>query len=266
LPPEADIHMDVAAHLLGSLSEREQRSFDEHLRGCERCRGEATELRVAADAFDAAREIRDAVPPPELRDRVMAAVAQAAAQDAGGVAPGSAEAAPDERRRNGAPAPRPSLRERILPVPNLALAGVAAALVAVALIVGGAIESGKDGPSGELEVAGTMTAPGGGAGSGEITVREAGIGRLIAFETDELPILPAGEYYELWFVGPGDTPSDPNRISAGTFHPDPEGRSDVEFTAAVDPAKYPVVSVTAEPADGDPERAGPEVLRLDSRH
>ena len=110
-----------------------------------------------------------------------------------------------------------------------------------------------------------MTAPGASTSSGEVSVREAGIGRLIAFESDELPILPTGEYYELWFVGPGDTRESPNRISAGTFHPDPEGRSDVAFTAAVDPAKYPVVSVTAEPGDGDPERTGPEVLRLDSR-
>jgi len=29
----------------------------------------------------------------------------------------------------------------------------------------------------------------------------------------------------------------------------------------VDPAKYPVLSVTAEPGDGDPRRTGPEVLR-----
>jgi hypothetical protein len=52
-----------------------------------------------------------------------------------------------------------------------------------------------------------------------------------------------------------------NRISAGTFHPDEQGRSDVELTAAADPALYPVLSVTPEPADGNPKRTGPEVLR-----
>ena len=263
MPPEADIHMDVAAHLLGSLTEREQRSFEEHLHGCERCRFEAAELGATADAFDAAREVRDAVPPPGLTDRVMAAVAEAARQDAGGAAPGSTEAGTrDERRRKTI---RPSLRERIFAIPNLALAGAAVALVALAIVAGGVLSGDDAGPTGELEVAGTMTAPGGGDGSGEISVREAGIGRLIAFDSDELPILPTGEYYELWFVGPEDTRESPNRISAGTFHPDPEGRSEVEFTAAVDPAKYPVLSVTAEPGDGDPTRTGPEVLRLDSR-
>ena len=72
---------------------------------------------------------------------------------------------------------------------------------------------------------------------------------------------PKGESYELWFVGPGDSREEPNRISAGTFHPDPEGRSNVTFAAAVDPAKYPVLSVTAEPGDGDPRPSRREVLR-----
>ena len=94
-----------------------------------------------------------------------------------------------------------------------------------------------------------------------VVVEKTGIGREISFRSDDLPILPQGEYYELWFVGSGDTRRRPNRISAGTFHPDEQGRSVVELTAAVDPLLYPILSVTAEPADGNPERTGPEVLR-----
>jgi hypothetical protein len=75
-------------------------------------------------------------------------------------------------------------------------------------------------------------------------------------EQEELPILPKGEYYELWFEAPGR-----KYISAGTFHPDEEGRSRVTFAAAVDPGLYPVLSVTAEPGDGNPARTGREVLR-----
>ena len=90
---------------------------------------------------------------------------------------------------------------------------------------------------------------------------ETGIGRVIEFRSDDLAILPKGEYYELWFVGPGDSRRKSNRISAGTFHPDPEGRSHVSFAAAVDPVKYPVLSVTAEPGDGDPRPSQREVLR-----
>ena len=84
---------------------------------------------------------------------------------------------------------------------------------------------------------------------------------MIDFRTDELPILPKGEYYELWFVGPGDRPGRVNRISAGTFHPDAQGRSNVRFVAAVDPAKYPGLAVTAEPGDGDPAPSRPDVMR-----
>jgi len=62
-------------------------------------------------------------------------------------------------------------------------------------------------------------------------VTETGIGRVIEFRSDDLAILPKGEYYELWFVGPGDSRRKSNRISAGTFHPDPEGRSHVSFAA-----------------------------------
>ena len=103
-------------------------------------------------------------------------------------------------------------------------------------------------------------APGGQATAAATGIR-TGIGRTIQLRTDDLPILPPGDLYELWFVGPGDTPNDPNRISAGTFHPDDQGRSHVDLTAAVDPALYPELSVTSEPGDGNPAPTGPEVLR-----
>lgn len=51
------------------------------------------------------------------------------------------------------------------------------------------------------------------------------------------------------------------RISAGTFHPDENGRSRVRLAAAVDPAKYGRLAVTAEPGDGNPAPNGPDVLR-----
>jgi hypothetical protein len=61
-------------------------------------------------------------------------------------------------------------------------------------------------------------------------------------------------------VCPGDRPGAPERISAGTFHPDPEGRSDVRFAAAVDPQGYPELAVTRERGDGDPS-PGRDVLQ-----
>lgn len=96
--------------------------------------------------------------------------------------------------------------------------------------------------------------------TGMLTVVETGIGRVITIDTDALPILPTGEYYEVWFVSPDDSPDDPDRISAGTFHPDAAGVSKITLAAAVDPALYPGVEITAEPGDGNPEATGPVVL------
>lgn len=134
-------------------------------------------------------------------------------------------------------------------------AGAAAiAVVALLLVLGGTTRP-------EPELRATLKGSGLLAISGRAEVVKTGIGREIEFRTDELPILPTGEYYELWFVARGDSPGNPKRISAGTFHPDPQGRSHARFTAAADPRQYPELSVTAEPGDGDPRPSTTEVLR-----
>jgi hypothetical protein len=115
--------------------------------------------------------------------------------------------------------------------------------------------------SGEVEYDGVLYAPSGEPAAARLNVVRTGIGRVIELDTEILPILPAGELYEVWFVGPiGQGPA-ARRISAGTFHPDPDGRSHVRLAAAVDPARYPMVEVSAEPGDGDPAATGPVVLR-----
>ncbi len=173
-------------------------------------------------------------PPAELEMLVLAAVEREGATK-------------DESRR----APQAPVATSL---PAFAGAAAVAATAVVALMsLGG-------GEAGSLELRTVLQAPIGPAAA-SVEVRETGIGRVIALESDSLPILPKGDYYELWFVAPDDRPIAPYRISAGTFHPDEDGRSRVRFTAAVDPALYPVLSVTAEPGDGDPRPTGPEVLR-----
>jgi anti-sigma-K factor RskA len=185
--------------------------------------------------------IRDAIPPiappPSLEARVLDAVAREIEQPA-----------PEARR--GFESLR---RGRLAPAFAGAAVVVAAASVAVSLFGGG-------GRQGVLEIETVLRAPDGPV-TASLEVRKTGIGRVVTFSSDTLPILPKGDYYELWFVGPGDRPERPNRISAGTFHPDEDGRSSVRFAAAVDPTLYPVLVVTAEPGDGDPRPTGPEVLR-----
>ena len=136
---------------------------------------------------------------------------------------------------------------------------LAAAAIVVAL-VGLVVVNGDDEPAGTVEYAGPIDDDG---VTGMLTVTKTGIGRVVELDTADLEILPAGDFYEVWFVGPDDTPDSLDRISAGTFHPDPDGRSQVTFAAAVDPSLYPTVEITAEPGDGDPTPALPALARTD---
>jgi Anti-sigma-K factor rskA/Putative zinc-finger len=229
---QATSHHDLAAYLLGALTPHERARFERHLESCIACRAELLELREPARLLRLAAEPYEL--PRGLEGRTFAAIEREAA----------AAARPVPLR------PRRRRRSRLLVAAAIVAAG------ALAFVAGTQLER----PEGTVEVETTLSSQAGGA-EATVEVRKTDIGRVIRFDSDDLPILPEGEYYELWFVGPGDTRARPNRISAGTFHPDADGRSHVRFAAAVDPAKYPVLSVTAEPGDGNPERTGPEVLR-----
>ena len=87
------------------------------------------------------------------------------------------------------------------------------------------------------------------------SVRVTPVGREVELHIERLRDPRPDGLYELWFVGPR------GRVSAGTFHPDENGRGTVRLLAAADPKQYPRLSVTLEPNDGDPRRTGPEVLR-----
>ena len=50
----------------------------------------------------------------------------------------------------------------------------------------------------------------------------------------------------------------------GTFHPDEASNTEVILRAAVDPALYPLIEVTAEPSGGNPAVEGAVVAFLDS--
>jgi anti-sigma-K factor RskA len=230
-------HEDVAGYLLGSLPSDERAAFEEHLAGCAACRAQVGELSVPAELL--ARAVPEYEVPHSLEARTFAAVRRSAGA-------------------NGDSSSRPAPRRRVWRRP-LALAASVAVLLAGAVLAGTLLE--RSSSAGEVEIEAVLSAPDGGAAQATVVVVKTGIGREISFRSDDLRILPKGDFYELWFVGPGDSLRRPNRISAGTFHPDEQGRSHVDLTAAVDPALYPVLSVTAEPGDGNPRRTGPEVLR-----
>lgn len=196
-----------------------------------------------------ARVLDADAPPAPPADRIAALREQAAARATAGSSPALAPIGTVHRRGGSRT--------------WLAVAAVTVALLA-GIGVGRFLDgAGDEGAAGDVEFDGPMTDSDGQVADAELTVVGTGIGRVIDLRTGVLPILPVGEYYQVWFVAPDDAPGAPDRISAGTFHPDPQGRSDVQFAAAVDPALYPVVEITAEPGDGSPLPTGPVVLRAE---
>lgn len=267
---QRDKRGEVAAYAIGALTSEERAGFEAELA---RDQELAAELRALDATVALMREAAEPFDVPDgLEDRVHAGVTHAIAGEAASRNGASAvAAAPEPETAEPEPeTPRAgsSLRSR-LAMPSvgwswprrIAFAGGLAVSLAAAVVIGAQLGSG---PDGELEVSGDLTAPDGGATVAAVDVRELGIGRAVSLESDSLPILPKGEYYEVWFVAPDDSASDPNRISAGTFHPDPDGSSDVDLKAAVDPALFPLIEITAEPGDGDPAPTDNVVARLDS--
>lgn len=188
-----DLHELTAAYALDALDAGERERYEAHLEGCAPCRDELALLAGTAAAL--AWGVESPVPPPALRDRVLAAA--------------SAE------RENVVPlrARRPWLLRAT------AAAAAAAACVAVGLGVWAStlshsLSSERAAHSAEsrameiyMDPASTKTALQG--RSGMLAVDPAGRGALIVHR---LPAAPADKVYEAWVIPPGSKP-----IRAGTF-------------------------------------------------
>ncbi|HUH80374.1 MAG TPA: anti-sigma factor [Solirubrobacteraceae bacterium] len=130
---------DAAAYVLGALADDEHGRFAAHLQGCAACREEVARLQVVVDALPLAAPQLGA--PPELKRRIMGAVAgQATGQAPGDAAPREPAAA---SRHAGSRAPRRSgwrspRRWALGGVGALAAVAAALALVSLATSGGGA--------------------------------------------------------------------------------------------------------------------------------
>ena len=204
-----DVHALVGPYALDALDEAEERSFEEHLALCERCREELAGLREAAAslAYGAPR----ALPPPELKERILA---QARTE-----------------RRNVVP-----LRPRRSWTAPL---GAAAALAACAAIVLGiwaaSLSNSHDPIESVLSKPGAKLVSMGKAGG--VAVAPDGSAVLAV----AVPRAPAGKTYEAWVIRAGK----PTR--AGLF-PGRAGTSIVRIDRPVRPGE--VVAVTLERAGG----------------
>lgn len=163
------------------------------------------------------REVAWSEPPPEVADRLLAAIgSQKRAAEP--------ETAAPSRRWGWAAA---------------AVAGIAAAVILVAGFLG--VFSSPD--EQVIPIAGTDLEP---AASGEVAIRQANAGWWIRLDVQDLPAAAEGTYYEGWVwndEGVG--------VSIGTFHLRGGGEP-VVLWSGVDPADYPAIWVTLEDEDGDP--------------
>jgi anti-sigma-K factor RskA len=165
---------NVAAYLLGALTELEVELFERHLRACPLCRQQLEELRVAAEALP--RAVEPVPPPPELKASLMRTVrAEAAA---------AAPAKPPRRLRW----PFPELRP--------AWAALAAACV-LAIGIGVGFGVSTIGGGEEQTLAALVDHARAPSGSASLTV-PANRGKGALLTVRGLPDPGRGKVYEVW--------------------------------------------------------------------
>jgi hypothetical protein len=138
------------------------------------------------------------------------------------------------------------------------IAGVAAAVVAIAAIGGIALAARDDDGDGGTGVADVALVnddldPRGAGSSGEARLVRLDDGRY-ALDVD-VADLPAeqGDFYELWIIDTDVV----GMVSLGPLH----GSGRYTLPESVDPRAFPVVDISIEPADGVPTHSGASVLR-----
>jgi anti-sigma-K factor RskA len=127
---------------------------------------------------------------------------------------------------------------------GVATAAVAAAAVAVVVLVG----SGSHGMRFQAALGPTPLAQ---AANGTATLTRTPSGWRIHLEATGLPRLTDDRFYEAWLRSPTGV-----LVPIGTFN---DGRN-VTLWAGVSPAKYTVLTVTRERADGNQSSSGEKVL------
>jgi len=219
---DCDLRALAAPYVLAALDEDERERFEAHLAGCAACAREVDAVRDSLLVL--ARAGGEEAPPPDLRGRVLAAVAR--------------EAQPASPARAPAPAPprEPFWRRRfaLALLPPVAMA--AAAAVAVVLFLG---RSSTPAPLKQLGPHATMALrAAGGRRTGSVYVNRTG--EVVALAS--LPVAPAGKVYEAWvMVGGDETRAEP----AGLFH---GGTHYMTLARRAHPGD--VVGFTLEPAGG----------------
>ncbi len=127
------------------------------------------------------------------------------------------------------------------------LCGIAAVVVAAALVTGGWLALRASPPDWEIALPGTAAAPG---ADGIARGWNTEAGTRVVLDVDGLPPAPEGYVYELWFS------RGPVHVSGGTF----KEPANADLTIGVSRADFPRVWVTLEAIDEDESLSGETVL------
>jgi hypothetical protein len=239
---------DAGAWVLGALPDDETERFAAHLAGCEVCTREVVQLQMVADTLPLAA--LPVAPPPELKERIMAAVrAEAAVLEAAGpeadVVPSAPAPAPAPDRL-----PREKRKRGWFRMPAIALRPLPAAVAAAVLIavgVGGGVllSSGDSGRTVQAKV----VAPAAPTARASLTIAD----NRATLNVKDFPAPPSGRVYQIWLKRPG-RPPDPTtalfRVRGGSAAVDVPGSM-----RGVDQ-----VLVTAEPDGGSRAPTRPPVI------
>jgi anti-sigma-K factor RskA len=215
-------HVDelIAGYALHALDAEDERVVVAHIERCKRCRARVREYEGVAAAL--AHAAPPAEPPPELRGRLLGAIAPEVV-----TTEPAAPSAPEPLRPRWSWWPRASA----VAVPVLAAVAVALAIWNVSL---------RD----DLH---------------DRNVRSvapiAHVGSVVSYQGGRVGLLghvrpaPAGHVYEAWVIPPGQNP-----LAAGTF---PGGRIALTLTRPAAPGDR--IVVTLEPGHGGSAPKGPAV-------
>ena len=242
-----DLHALSGAYALDALDQgAESERFARHLNRCPSCAGEVREFREVATALAFAATTD---PPPELRDRVLAAAAL------------TRQLPPNVTSR--ARSHRARVRARVPWVPWLS-GVVATAAVVVAVLFGfaqahseqelnqaraqnEAIALVLSAPQAKLLTHATTR-------GGVATVVLAADRHEMVVTTNGLPALPAGKVYQLWLIGTTKT------VSAGLLPTATSGQTGPVLASGV--VKGDKLGLTVEPAPGRTQPSTTPILAL----
>jgi anti-sigma-K factor RskA len=231
-----DLHVLSGSYVLDALSAPERDSFERHLQHCPLCQDEVRGLRETAARLGLAKT---ADPPPQLRQRVLAAAHRTRQL------PPPAGDRPGLERRPAQRGTQHGARRRQL-IGRLAATLAAAAVVVVATLgINQAVTSHR--PAGVSATIGrVVAAPDARTETlrttvgGTVTVVVSADERAAVISARGMRLLPSTETYQLWVMGPGGARS--AGLLSGT------GQIAQVLASGVEPGDR--IGITVEPAGG----------------